>query len=227
MQAKEDESSNDVGAPAASLSQSHTHDQVAKQNGAGDGTITVADNESVENKTNEDPAVSNAQIEAENLHEKQEVEVMDGEGGGEGGGDLDVPIEEVQTEKSEEIVEGVDERGGHSSAQGENLKHLFFSYIGEKPAKELLEEMLRFTMWDFGGQKEFYHMHHLFLTRFAIYVVTVNMELLLPKTNHEEKTEAIEYIRGWLNSIAMHAVDPIDGTIAPIIIVGTRKVTTI
>lgn len=96
------------------------------------------------------------------------------------------------------------------------MKDLVFSFIDET------EEKLYFTVWDFGGQKEFYGQHHLFLTRFAMYVITVNMEWLLPGAS-EQKKEALEYIGSWLNSVSIHAIDPVDGSMAPIIIVGTHK----
>ena len=36
---------------------------------------------------------------------------------------------------------------------------------------------LRLSLWDFGGQEEFYVLHHLYLTRFATYAVLFNMEV--------------------------------------------------
>ena len=32
-------------------------------------------------------------------------------------------------------------------------------------------------MWDFGGQEEFYVLHHLYLTRFAAYAVVFDMRV--------------------------------------------------
>ena len=33
--------------------------------------------------------------------------------------------------------------------------------------------------WDFGGQREYYVMHHLFLTNRGVYLVVLNLELWL------------------------------------------------
>ncbi len=39
---------------------------------------------------------------------------------------------------------------------------------------------LHLAVWDYGGQRVFYDLHHLFLTRLACYVVVFNMEKLQP-----------------------------------------------
>jgi len=85
------------------------------------------------------------------------------------------------------------------------------------------EEGMRFSMWDCGGQAGFDDTHSLFLTRWSIYLLTVDMRSLLNSAPAEERLEALENIRFWLNSIAVHAVDPSDNSLAPIIIVGTHK----
>ena len=85
------------------------------------------------------------------------------------------------------------------------------------------EEEMRFSMWDCGGQEGFDDAHSLFLTRSSIYLLTVNMQSLLPGASSEERRESLGNIRFWLNSIAVHAVDPSDNSLAPIVIIGTHK----
>lgn len=62
-----------------------------------------------------------------------------------------------------------------------------------------------------GGQTVFQTLHHLFLTKYGIYMLVVDMREVL---NHEQ--EALEYIHFWLVSVAMYAPD------APLLIVGTH-----
>ena len=41
------------------------------------------------------------------------------------------------------------------------------------------EEEVVLQTWDFGGQREYYVMHHLFLTNRGVYLVVLNLELWL------------------------------------------------
>jgi GTPase SAR1 family protein len=82
-------------------------------------------------------------------------------------------------------------------------------------------EALRLSLWDFGGQDKFYVLHHLYLNRYCVYVVMFNMEWLLPGA--PEYDECLAYLYFWLCSIWMHAVDLKDGTLAPILLVGSHK----
>ena len=79
------------------------------------------------------------------------------------------------------------------------------------------ETTVQLTIWDYGGQRVFYALHHLFLTEFGVYMLVFDMREVL---NQEDK--AVEYLQFWLRSIALHAPS------APIVLVGTYadKVTT-
>uniref|UniRef100_A0A7S3LPK0 non-specific serine/threonine protein kinase n=1 Tax=Aplanochytrium stocchinoi TaxID=215587 RepID=A0A7S3LPK0_9STRA len=72
------------------------------------------------------------------------------------------------------------------------------------------ENSLSFTIWDYGGQTVFYTLHHLFLTKYGVYLLVFDMCEVV--TNSED---ALPYIKFWLNSINMHAPS------APILLVGT------
>ncbi len=79
-----------------------------------------------------------------------------------------------------------------------------------------IENKITMSIWDLGGQKVFYTLHHLFLTEYAVYLVVFDMRELM---SHEESMikESLDYIRHWLESINMHARG------APIFMIGTFK----
>lgn len=66
------------------------------------------------------------------------------------------------------------------------------------------------STWDFGGQKVFNTLHHLFLTNFGIYLLVFNLSTFL--YNVSSSVQKLEF---WLNSIRLHALD------ARILLVGT------
>ncbi|GBG25054.1 Leucine-rich repeat serine/threonine-protein kinase 2 [Hondaea fermentalgiana] len=69
---------------------------------------------------------------------------------------------------------------------------------------------LRFAIWDYGGQDVFYALHHVFLTKYGVYVLVFDMRQILA-----DQESVIEYLRFWLNSVKLHAPN------APIVMVGT------
>uniref|UniRef100_A0A7S3PIY2 non-specific serine/threonine protein kinase n=1 Tax=Aplanochytrium stocchinoi TaxID=215587 RepID=A0A7S3PIY2_9STRA len=72
-------------------------------------------------------------------------------------------------------------------------------------------ESIDVTIWDYGGQKVFYTMHHLFLTEYGIYLLVFNLKDIVGK----KVKESLDYLDFWLSSIKLHA------PCAPIVIVGT------
>eukprot|EP00511_Aplanochytrium_stocchinoi_P003789 CAMPEP_0204824340 /NCGR_PEP_ID=MMETSP1346-20131115/2366_1 /ASSEMBLY_ACC=CAM_ASM_000771 /TAXON_ID=215587 /ORGANISM="Aplanochytrium stocchinoi, Strain GSBS06" /LENGTH=963 /DNA_ID=CAMNT_0051951435 /DNA_START=109 /DNA_END=3000 /DNA_ORIENTATION=+ len=83
-------------------------------------------------------------------------------------------------------------------------------------------DKLTFTIWDYGGQTVFYTLHHLFLTKYGVYLLVFDMNKVFQQ-NKENKSEdfdvvpeAIEYLRFWINSVLLHAPD------APVLLVGTH-----
>lgn len=87
---------------------------------------------------------------------------------------------------------------------------------------EGLADAINFSVWDYGGQKVFDTLHHLFLTRYGVYPLLFNMQWLVPSATAEEKTKCLHYLRDWLNSISVHTRDDM-GQFAPIFLVGTHK----
>eukprot|EP00039_Didymoeca_costata_P017388 m.321960 g.321960 ORF g.321960 m.321960 type:complete len:1371 (-) comp16530_c1_seq36:1283-5395(-) len=90
------------------------------------------------------------------------------------------------------------------------------------------ERALVLSMWDFGGQKLFFTLHHLFLTPQGVYLVIFNaQELILGQTiavdgnkeivDSSVQARCLEYVRLWCNSIFLFAPG------APILLVATHK----
>ena len=86
---------------------------------------------------------------------------------------------------------------------------------------------ITFSLWDYGGQDVFLSLHHLFLTRFGVYVVVFDMTLLAGgrlSGGTAEGAKAMRTIRFWLSTIAVHSQRQGEaGGTAPIVLVGTHK----
>ena len=57
------------------------------------------------------------------------------------------------------------------------------------------------SVWDYGGQTLFRSVHHLFLTRFGLYVLCFNMEDF---DGSKRESEALQDLEFWLNALALH-----------------------
>ena len=60
------------------------------------------------------------------------------------------------------------------------------------------QQPLRLSFWDYGGQDKFIGLHHLYLSRYCVFLLVFNMKWLLPGASR--KDECLEYLTGWLNS---------------------------
>uniref|UniRef100_A0A6S7ZPH3 non-specific serine/threonine protein kinase n=1 Tax=Aplanochytrium stocchinoi TaxID=215587 RepID=A0A6S7ZPH3_9STRA len=67
-----------------------------------------------------------------------------------------------------------------------------------------------FTIWDMGGQTVFYSLHHLFLTKYGIYLLCFDLRRI-----YKESKEDILFLKFWLKSVILHTET------APIFLVGT------
>jgi GTPase SAR1 family protein len=77
---------------------------------------------------------------------------------------------------------------------------------------------LIFSTWDYGGQHIFRIVHHLFLTRFAVYVACFNMaDLVGDAATEATREKSLTELHSWFNDLWMHAAH------APVIPVGTHK----
>ena len=73
---------------------------------------------------------------------------------------------------------------------------------------------LKFSSFDFAGQKHYKPMHHCFLTSRAVYVVAFNVRHLL----NEKKDRCVQELKFWINSIHIYTNDD-----AYIVLVGTHR----
>ena len=120
--------------------------------------------------------------------------------------------EEEKTE--EEDGEEEEERGGEEGGVEEKVE--VAEVAGEfnlDLMNQSLEDMksVKFTIWDFGGQRVFYSLHHLFLTRYGVYLVVFDL-----KKHKKKPAESFDFLQFWLQSIRLHAKK------APVILVGTH-----
>jgi hypothetical protein len=76
---------------------------------------------------------------------------------------------------------------------------------------------------DFGGQAVFNVLHHLFITRYAVYLLTFNMEWLAQAGGEREM--CLRNLAFWMNSIFIHTAHILEGRkqTARVVFVGTRK----
>mmetsp|Transcript_17500 Transcript_17500/g.22287 ORF Transcript_17500/g.22287 Transcript_17500/m.22287 type:complete len:825 (-) Transcript_17500:108-2582(-) len=131
-----------------------------------------------------------------------------------------LPASDIQIPRSEEVKgEGGENGDGpvnvpekDTVADKEEVAHKFESSLrifgNEVLTKN--DDYIDFTIWDYGGQKVFYALHHLFLTEYGVYLLAFDMrEILVDQKN------SLEYLRFWLNSVRLHA------PLAPVLLVGT------
>eukprot|EP01047_Picozoa_sp_COSAG01_P002145 COSAG01_NODE_55_length_31115_cov_105.202533_2_plen_1797_part_00 len=90
--------------------------------------------------------------------------------------------------------------------------------------------------WDLGGQRIFFTLHHLYMTRFSVFCVLFDMRQLCHDAvsrfpdafqgvppGVEVRQYALGVLRFWLNSIVVHTVGADDDSCAPFVLVGTHK----
>lgn len=109
---------------------------------------------------------------------------------------IHVPQEEE--EKPEERVEQIEEE------VAERFDEALITEAGYN------EESISFSIYDYGGQQVFYNFHHLFLTKYGVYLVVFDMRKVL-----SEDKDQLSSLKFWLNAIKLHAPE------APILLVGT------
>jgi GTPase SAR1 family protein len=78
------------------------------------------------------------------------------------------------------------------------------------------------SVFDYGGQAIFNIVHNFFLTKYGVYTVVFNMEMMVSEVAAESE-QCMEQIRFWVNSIVAHTFNKSTGNVAPIAFVGTRK----
>ena len=76
-----------------------------------------------------------------------------------------------------------------------------------------------FSVYDFGGQAEYYDVHRLMISRFAVYLVVFNLKDLSLEDPQRQR-ECLSYLRYWLTTIAGTSDGFVDS--APVLLVGTH-----
>eukprot|EP00924_Labyrinthula_sp_SR-Ha-C_P013208 maker-scaffold_12-augustus-gene-12.68-mRNA-1 protein AED:0.35 eAED:0.35 QI:0/0/0/1/0/0/2/0/956 len=121
-----------------------------------------------------------------------------------------------------DVVTSIDnDQGNKYLLEEEDIARRFGNkLLGAAMASEGKEDpnKVTFSIWDMGGQQVFYTLHHLFLTKFGVYLLVFDLSEMINIEGEELKPnpEAIEYLLFWINSIMLHAAD------APVFIVGTK-----
>jgi GTPase SAR1 family protein len=82
--------------------------------------------------------------------------------------------------------------------------------------QNLTGEEMTLALWDFGGQDVFQSLHHLFLTRFALYLVVFDMRAVLSEDG-KKVDECLSHLKQWMANLELHAHG------APVYLVGTYK----
>jgi GTPase SAR1 family protein len=78
------------------------------------------------------------------------------------------------------------------------------------------------ALYDFGGQEIFSSIYPLFFTRNAVYLVVFDLRWLADSKSPEERSQCLEYLSYWVNTIAVHTQE--DGYItAKFAVVGTHR----
>ena len=75
-------------------------------------------------------------------------------------------------------------------------------------------EALAFSVWDYGGQRVFQNVQHLFLSRYGVYVLAFDLTKLV--ADKATVDNSLTYLRYWLRQIGMIAYG------APLILLGTH-----
>ena len=79
---------------------------------------------------------------------------------------------------------------------------------------EGVQRHITFAVWDFAGQRVYYSVHHLFITR-GVYIVVFSLE-----DAAHDVAGCLEYLAFWLHSVHAHTADASDYCI---LLVGTHS----
>ena len=141
------------------------------------------------------------------------------------------PLEARVVESHEATVQAVDSSTELKETQIQVDKILSRRYIQsinrelKSTSRSKKEPTLHLNTFDFAGQKEYRPMHHCFITRRSIYLVVFNLQKLklIASRQEEGRSESLEEIRYWLNSIHAHIYSgPDDEKMKRVFLVGTH-----
>ena len=79
--------------------------------------------------------------------------------------------------------------------------------VSEWVYRPKLRKAFHFSIWDFGGQEDYYYTHRCFLSQRSLYLLLFNLK---------DGEKSVQELKPWLNNIALHAPQSL------VIIVGTH-----
>ena len=125
-------------------------------------------------------------------------------------------VQATREGQENQVEQSRENRAGSSNAQiaveesegtAEFMKKYKHDFIVKAQTRR---DAVSVSVWDYGGQKVFYTLHHLFLTNYGIYLLVFSIPQVL-----KSPEKSMEYLKFWINSIQLHAPN------APIMIAGT------
>eukprot|EP00924_Labyrinthula_sp_SR-Ha-C_P002920 augustus_masked-scaffold_13-processed-gene-10.15-mRNA-1 protein AED:1.00 eAED:1.00 QI:0/-1/0/0/-1/1/1/0/941 len=99
-----------------------------------------------------------------------------------------------------------------NSIKGEDIQDRYIE--AQKLHADVIDSDISLTVYDFGGQKVFYSLHHMFLTEYGCYLIVFNAHALYQEIQQGEQ-KVLDYLSFWLNSKKLHAKN------SPTLLVGT------
>jgi len=124
---------------------------------------------------------------------------------------------EKSLEEGEAAVGGQEERGNEEVL----MSRLDWDLVVECQAMH--RAPLKLSMWDFGGQPAFLLLHHLFLSRYGVYLLVFNMKWLCPSADAAKREECLTTLKFWITSISVHTMNSASSSQAPVLLIGTHK----
>jgi GTPase SAR1 family protein len=99
---------------------------------------------------------------------------------------------------------------------------IFSKCLSENITRNGENSDLVISLYDFGGQDIFNVLHPFFMSKYGVYIVVFDMELILSK-EQDKRESCMKHMKFWMNSIVMHTYDEKSEKTAPVAIVGTKK----
>ena len=116
--------------------------------------------------------------------------------------ELEIDREPISGENFEAKIAG---KLLHETDVARRFKDRLISKAIQHGDEEDDENKLTFTIWDYGGQTVFYTLHHLFLTKYGVYLIVFDMSKFLGKYD-DAHAEAVQFLRFWIRSVMVSAL---------------------
>ena len=111
--------------------------------------------------------------------------------------EFEIDREPIAGENFEALVEG---KLLHETDVARRFKDRLISKAIQDGDDQDDENKLTFTIWDYGGQTVFYTLHHLFLTKYGVYLIVFDLSKFLGSYD-DAHAEAVQFLRFWIRSV--------------------------